>query len=63
MKPRGRSPKLFTQEELLAITEYLTTDKSYKEVALKYGMPESSLQYKVRKYRKEQEVSGKKEVN
>jgi transposase-like protein len=59
MKPVGRSPKPLTEEEKQMILEYLTTDKSLKEVAGKYGISDAGLRYKVKKYRKEQTDNGK----
>lgn len=59
MKPVGRSPKPLTEEEKQMILEYLTTDKSLKEVADKYGISDAGLRYKVKKYRKETEDNGK----
>lgn len=63
MKPVGRSPKPFTETDLQMIKEYLETDKSLKEVSAKYGISDAGLRYKVKKYRKEQEINGKKEDN
>lgn len=63
MKPRGRSPKPFTERDLEMIKEYLESDKGYKEVAEKYGLSDTGLRYKVNKYRKEQEENGKEENN
>lgn len=55
MKPRGRSPQPFTEQDLEMIKEYLETDKGLKEVAEKYGLSSEGLRYKVRKFRKQQE--------
>lgn len=38
------------------IKEYLETDKGLKEVAEKYGLSSEGLRYKVRKFRKQQEL-------
>lgn len=56
MKPRGRSPQPFTERDLEMIKEYLETDKGLKEVAEKYGLSSEGLRYKVRKFRKQQEL-------
>jgi hypothetical protein len=61
MKPVGRSPKPLTEEEKQMILEYLTTDKSLKEVSAKYGISDAGLRYKVKKYRKETEDNGKED--
>lgn len=63
MKPRGRSPKPFTEIDFQMIREYLESDKSSQEVAEKYGVSASGLRYKVKKYQKEYEANGKKEDN
>ena len=60
MKPRGRSPKPFTETDLQMIKEYLETDKSLKEVSAKYGISDAGLRYKVNKYRKEVDSNGEK---
>lgn len=60
MKPRGRSPKPFTETDLQMIKEYLETDKSLKEVSEKYGISDAGLRYKVNKYRKEFDNNGEK---
>lgn len=58
MKPQGRSPKPLTETDMQMIREYLDTDKSLKEVAVKYGISDSGLRYKLKKYRKETEENG-----
>jgi transposase-like protein len=55
MKPIGRSPKPLTEDEKQMILEYLTSDKSLKEVAEQHGISDAGLRYKVKKYRKETE--------
>ena len=55
LKPRGRSPQPFTENDLAMIKEYLETDKSLKEVSEKYNLSSEGLRYKVCKYRKQQE--------
>lgn len=58
MKPRGRSPKEWTDRQLQAVSEYLNTkDKSYKDIAEKYGVPVTTLKYWVAKYRKQEKES------
>ena len=54
MKPQGRSIKPLTEQEKKAITEFLSNDESYQEMADKLGMPRETFRYKVNKYRKEQ---------
>lgn len=56
MKRNGRPRKEWTDEQLKAVNEYLTTtDQSYNDIANKYGIPPTTLKYWVVKYRKEQE--------
>lgn len=55
MKPSGRSPIPLSDRDIQAVKEYLESDKGYAEVALEFGMKKGQLQYKVKKYRKEQE--------
>lgn len=62
MKPRGRSPQPFTERDLEMIKEYLETDKGLKEVAEKYGLSSEGLRYKVRKFRKQQELQQENET-
>jgi transposase-like protein len=54
MKKNGRPRKEWTPEQLRAVQEYLTTtDKSYMDIAVKYGIPVTTLKYWVLKYRRE----------
>lgn len=62
LKPRGRSPQPFTERDLEMIKEYLETDKGLKEVAEKYGLSSEGLRYKVRKFRKQQELQQENET-
>ncbi len=55
MKKVGRPFKPFTEKELQAVQEYLNSDKSYKEIAEKYDMTISAMQYRVGKYKRQLE--------
>lgn len=55
MKQIGRTPKPLTDEQRKIAAEYLDGDLSYKEIAAKYGKPESTIIYWVKKLRKERE--------
>lgn len=59
MKKRGRKKRTFTEKELKAIHEYLESDLSYKEVAEKYNIAQTTLQYYVGRYRKELKENAK----
>ena len=52
MKKRGRSAAILTAAQLGMIEEYLTSDKSYQEIADKYGVGKGALQYWTQKYRR-----------
>lgn len=54
MKPTGRSPVPLTDIQRQAAELYLTSDKGYNEIAKAYGVSKSTLQYWVKKCRKEQ---------
>lgn len=55
MKQIGRTPQPLTAEQRKIAVEYLDGDLSYKEIAAKYGKPESTIIYWVKKLRKERE--------
>lgn len=55
MKQIGRTPKPLTDEQRKIATDYLDGNLSYKEIAEKYGKPESTIIYWVKKLRKERE--------
>lgn len=55
MKQIGRTPQPLTDEQRKIATEYLDGDLSYKEISEKYGKPEGTILYWVKKLRKERE--------
>lgn len=57
MKQIGRTPQPLTDEQRMIATDYLDSNLSYKEVAAKYGKPESTITFWVKKLRKEREES------
>lgn len=59
MKPTGRSPVPLTDIQRQAAELYLTSDKGYNEIAKAYGVSKSTLQYWVKKLRKEREENKK----
>lgn len=60
MKQIGRTPLPLTAEQREIATEYLDGDLSFKEISAKYGKPESTVIYWVKKLRKEREENNKK---
>lgn len=58
MKKSGRSVTPLTKKQKKACQEYLNSDKSYVEVAEKYGVVKTTLIYWVKKYRKELDEIG-----
>ena len=57
MKKIGTPYKQLTNEQIKAVREYLEGSEGLVEVASKYGTNRSTLQYWVKKYRKEQELA------
>lgn len=55
MKQLGRTPQPLTDEQREIAADYLDSDLSYKEISAKYGKPESTIIYWVKKLRKERE--------
>jgi len=53
MKKLGRTPQPLTEEQRKIATEYLDGDLGYREISAKYGKPESSIIYWVKKLRNE----------
>jgi hypothetical protein len=50
MKVTGRPLTPFTEQDMRMIKDYLESDMGYFEVADKYKVPYTTLQYKVNKY-------------
>lgn len=57
MKKIGTPYKELTDKQIEAVREYLEGSESLIEVASKYGTNRSTLQYWVKKYRKEMEMA------
>ena len=57
MKKIGTPYKELTDKQIEAVREYLEGSESLIEVASKYGTNRSTLQYWVKKYRKDMEMA------